>query len=71
MCHYKNAVAAYRMARRFAKVNAYEAESYRQMMRGCIRKHIAATECLNDDDYFELYFEAVKEAVGYDTQVAA
>jgi hypothetical protein len=71
MCHYKNAVAAYNMCRRFRKVSAYEAESYRQMMRGCIRKHIAATECLSDDDYLEIYFEVVKDAVGYDTPVAA
>ena len=58
MCHYKNAVAAYRMARRFIGINAYEAESYRLMMISCVRKHIAATECLADDD-----FEAVRKEV--------
>ena len=58
MCHYKNAVAAYRMARRFIGINAYEAESYRLMMLSCVRKYIAATECLTEAD-----FEAVRKEV--------
>ena len=58
MCHYKNAVAAYRMARRFMGINAYEAESYRLMMLSCVRKYIAETECLTEAD-----FEAVRKEV--------
>lgn len=62
MCHYKNAVAAYRTARRFIGISPYEAESYRRMMLAFVRKHIAATECLTEADFDAVRKEVVWEA---------
>jgi hypothetical protein len=71
MCHYQNAVAAYHMARRFSKVNQYEAESYRQMMRNFIRRHIKETYCLTMDDYLDVYLNVVSDATDYHKPAAA
>jgi hypothetical protein len=71
MCHYKNAVAYYGMARRFAKVNAYEAESYRIAMRSSIRKYIKECYTLTDDDYLDVYLNVVSDVTGYHQPIAA
>ena len=71
MCHYQNAVAAYHMARRFSKVNQYEAESYRQMTRNFIRRYIDQCHLLTQDDYLDVYLNVVSDATGYHKPAAA
>ena len=65
MCNYQKAVTAYSMARRFAKVNKGEANSYDQLARDLIRRYIDQCHMLTQDDYLDVWLNVVSDATGY------
>lgn len=65
MTHYKNAIAAYRNARK--STSRYECESFHEMARNFIKWHVNQV----GGDYLDTYMAMVAEATGYYEKAAA